>query len=308
MMRALRGHALGCLVLTACAPADDIVARPRAAQDAGKEDAGVRAIADASEPAADAGTAPFMDAGLPAECCDAGPGADLVEGGVPGLHACGSDTFLLLTKAPFLYRVFAEDGKLDPRGAPPCLPPGDFAAAVDSDGKLWAMPGDGAARVIDPDSLDCTQVVLNLRPQSIAFVYYPDSAEQRLYVLEQGVLLRVDTATLTSTPLGKLEPSRLAGTADGRLFAISDRSGGAIVVEEVDTSDASLAEGWKVGVPSSTPLSGAAMHAHSLSLLFGTALYRSELATDTPKAVAPLFGENPGIVAVAAPPCAMPAK
>lgn len=295
---------LSCALLMACGPEKfDVVARSATKEDAGSTpqgDAGAGAsecCSDAGGPASDGADAggPSADAG--------GPSADA---GVGSLNACaaGSETFVLLTKEGRVYRVHAESGKLDERGVPACLLGGEIAAAIDGSGMLWAAPADGTLQLIDPDSLDCTPIALKMRPTTMAFVYHPNLKRELLYALEAGELWVVDPESLIRGSRGKLDRSWLAGTADGRLVGLSDRSGGVIELGEVSTDTAVFTPEWKVVLPSSLPLSGAIGHANGFALIFGATLYRYRIGDPQAELVAQLFPENPGIVAVAGPACA----
>jgi hypothetical protein len=305
-MIGVRTLGLSCVLLAACGPEKfDVVARAATKDDAGiavKADAGVSSeCCDAGGPAADG-----ADAVPAAEGADAAvPAADSADAGVGSPNACaGSESFVLLTKEGRVYRVHAETGKLDERGVPACLLGGEIAAAVDSTGKLWAAPADGMLQLIEPDSLDCKPIALNMLPTALAFVYHPDLKRELLYALEAGVLWVVDPVSLDRSPRGKLERSWLAGTADGRLVGLSDRSGGVIEIGVVSTDAGVFTPAWKLIPPSALPLSGAAAYANGFALIFGTSLYRYRIGDQDPQLIAQLFPENPGIVAAAGPACA----
>lgn len=290
-------------LLAACHPGDDIVARPMPGEDASQpiptEDAG-RGELDASD------AVPLKDADTISECCDAEAGTP--EAGISPLRACaeGGDAFLLLTKEPRLFRVYADTGKVDDRGVPECLPPGSIVGAVDTEGLLWAVPSDGALRVISPDTLDCKQLPLQLKAEGMAFVYEPTLERARLYVSQAGKLSIVDPVSLAVSDTGvALAQGWLSGTADGALFAIEEPLGGAIAISQVDLGTTPATHGWKVAIPSTLPMSGAAVQRGGLSLLFGPELYRGSFEKDDLQLIGALSLQNPSVVAMGAPPCAL---
>jgi hypothetical protein len=284
---------LSCVVLAACGPEKfDVVARAAAEHDAGMSGQ------DDAEAGADS-----------KECCsDAGVPADIADASGGSRNACapGAETIELLTKAGRIYRVHAESGKLQERGVPTCLPEGDSRAAVDGSGRLWVWPADGFLRIIEADSLNCRRIEQKMpQPTALAFVYHPELQRELLYTLQAGELWEIDPATFASISRGKLEQPWLSGTADGRLVALSDRFGGVIEIGEVTTDAASYTPEWKVIPPPAVPFSGGTVQSNGFALIFGASLYRFRIGETNPQLVAPLFPEDPGIVAVAGPACAL---
>ncbi len=258
--------------LTACSQGTDVVAR---------------ALVDAGTLPAEGATKPSLVA--PAEACERAAG-----------------TFAVLTKVGGIQR-FALGLKMLPPDSSPvkCVSPSSPAIAVDRDGHSW-VTSDGRLSVVDPSAGACKTLEVALSPTAMAFVQAEGGEREMLYALVDGVLIVVDPSTFARTPIGKLaleDVRGFAGTSDGRLIAFAGDP--VVTIAYVSLGDASLKMAWQVKSP--TPIGGrfvgGLVTENGFDLLFGTDLYTYVPMKGVVALRGSIFGDDPGIIGVAAAAC-----
>jgi hypothetical protein len=281
-MSRVRATALSALLALGCDQGDDIVARLTGAPEAG-------AGADCCAP------------GLRTPTADAAP--------LPDVCAARPARIVLLSKAGVLYELHPEKGVALPLGAPACLKPGAFVAAIDLEDRIWVMPDDGLMRVIEPETLKCDELPVPLKPSAMAFVYDPSIKRQRLYAIEAGMLIEFNPDTKERSPIGKLsdEVQFLGGGVQGELFAFR-QSEEAALMGRVAAESANVIYPSKAMAPLGLALQGAAAWSSDFLFIFQRDLYRFRSQSNELSLIAKLLNEEPGLLAVAASPCATRAK
>jgi hypothetical protein len=282
-MSRVRATALSALLALGCDPGDDIVARLTGAP----------------------------EAGAGADCCAPGvrtPMADTAP--LPDVCAARPARIVLLSKAGVLYELHPEQGVALELGAPSCLKPGAFVAAIDLDDRVWVVPDDGLMRVIEPQTLKCEELPLALKPSAMAFVYDPSFKRQLLYAIVAGTLIVFNPDTKVRSPIGELsqEVQFLGGGVQGELLAFR-QSGDAVLMGRVAPESANVNFLSKAMAPLGLPLQGAAAWSSDLLFIFQRDLYRLRSGSvELSPSMTKLLSEDPGFLAVGASPCATLAK
>ncbi len=162
-----------------------------------------------------------------------------------------------------------------------CTLPTTEPVAVRSDGTVWAVVG-GKVIVADVDLTMCIALPVNLAATAMAFVVAPGGRET-LYAIVDDILVAFDPESLLRTPVGALgsDVIALAGSADGRLFAVVQPMNPTLV--EVAVGDGSILQEWPIPfTPTAGPLVGAATGAgRTMLLVDGTTVYTLDPFTQT---------------------------
>jgi len=180
------------------------------------------------------------------------------DAGTAASSGCTDDAswLAIITKQGHIFRARPDSGDFDDLGIPDCLHHGGFTVAVDRSGAIWVQ-GDSAGRVqvIDPNTLACESLDLELGANAMAFVYDPATDSERLYALELVTLSVIDPKTLEKTVVGELDTRQLnqnepttrslTGTSDGQLLVIYDGDEvGTAAVGRVDLGSAHITTVW----------------------------------------------------------------
>jgi hypothetical protein len=293
-MRAAR--TLLSLALMGCLRTDDVVATPAIPE--GAPD--TSACCDGAGPALD-------DAGAARDNAAAAldDAAAAIDDGVPlPALACqpGHEDMALLTKQGHLFRVRPDGMGVTDRGVPTCLLPGWFAVAVDRHGTIWVAPQDGTILLIDPKTLECSKRDLNLKASTMTFVFDPETAQERLYALENGVLVAVDPEALKRTSIGALQARSLSGSRDGALFALTEEGGEVVTIARVDLANAAATVEWKAVRPSA-PFAGGALGSGNFVLFFERDVYGFWPPTGDTQLIGQLPPDGEGLISVGSAVC-----
>jgi hypothetical protein len=222
--------------------------------------------------------------------------------------ACGTPTSALAILSK-VAAVTLFDASLRDLGVPAgdCPSPVPAAFAVDRAGRIWTTTG-GKIVVSTPKTTGCDTYATDLEPSVMAFVWDPQAGTESLYAVAGGGLYVIDPKAPKPTFIGALSPALdevrgLTGTADGWLLALAGDP--LVTIAYVDTKTAVVKPLWQTKSPD--PLSrfaGGAPTAKGFVLVFGASAWTFDTTTAALDAGPSLFSFDPGILAVAASPCA----
>ena len=188
-----------------------------------------------------------------------------------------------------------------------CVTDGSAAFAVDRAGDLWSTIG-GKMVISSPKTGGCDGKAFDLTPSVMAFVWDPKVGSESLYAVVEGVLHVVDPTTLKTARIGPLTPALdevrgLTGTADGWLLAFAGDP--LVTIAYVDTTSAAVKTSWQLKSPDPlSRFSGGVPAAKGFVLVFGANAWRFDTTTGLVAAGPSLFAVDPGVMSVAASPCA----
>lgn len=188
-----------------------------------------------------------------------------------------------------------------------CVAAGTAAFAVDRAGDLWSTIG-GKMVITSPKTGACDAKPFELTPSAMAFVWDPKIGTESLYAVAEGALHVVDPKTLKVTQIGSLSPALaelrgLTGTADGWLLAFAGDP--LVTIAYVEPTTATVKTAWQI--KSMDPLSrfsGGVPAAKGFVLVFGANAWLFDTTTGLLDVGPSLFAVDPGVMSVAASPCA----
>ena len=252
------------------------------------------------------------DAGLDVVARTSDAGIDVAKPAVtdpsPNVPVCGrpSSALAVLSKAA---EVTLFDDALKDQGitVKSCVADGMAAFAVDRAGDLWSTTG-GKMVITSPKTGTCDTKPFDLTPSVMAFVWDPKNGTESLYAVADGVLYVVDPKMLKATPIGSLSPALadvrgLTGTVDGWLLAFAGDP--LVTIAYVERTTATVKTAWQI--KSMDPLSrfaGGVPAAKGFVLVFGANAWLFDTTTGLLDVGPSLFAVDPGVMSVAASPCA----
>lgn len=153
--------------------------------------------------------------------------------------------------------------------APECLLPGPGPIAPSIGGTAWVAVG-GKVLVFDLGGA-CKAESIALDASAMAFVVDPKTGSELLYALVDGVLVVVDPGTGARTPIGKLAVPEtiggLAGTSDGRLFAVAGREKPIVYAVRLGDAAATAVAGVPISRPADETLVGLALTPNTAAIV-----------------------------------------
>jgi hypothetical protein len=265
-MRVVLGLALS---LLACTPGTDVVARfiDEAADDGGKSNGGAN-IENAS------------------------------------VACTSSNVFAVLTK-PNEIRRFDLLTQQIVGGGPVTCPidvPGHIA--VDSSGVVWTT-SDGKLAMLDPGSSACKVMPTPLVASALGFAWDANNQRDWLYAVVEDSLQKIDQFTGSLKPIGKMaltDVRGLVGTNEGTLYAFAGDQTVTVAAVAIDDASVKLLGQVKSPAPTAGFVGGGPFEGR-YGLFFGNEAYTFQAATLVLTLQTSVFPQDPGVLAVAAPPC-----